>query len=459
LQQAINAAQRGDELLLAAGATYTGNFVLPAKAGAGWITIRSNTTLPAEGTRVNPTTAAGFAKIVSPNTEPALSTGSNADYYRVMGVEIAAASTQTLNYGLVRIGSGGTTDATQQSDHVILDRVYVHGHSTLDVSRCVELHGAHTAVVDSYLSECHGKGRDTQAILGYNGTGPHKIVNNYLEGAGENVMFGGADTRIQNNVPSDIEIRGNHFFKPLHWKGVWTVKNIFELKNARRVLVEGNVLENNWVDGQVGYGVLFTPRNQDGTNPWATVQDVTFRHNIVRNSANGLSILGQDDNNPSQVTSRIRIENNLFTHGATSIMVLGGADIQIVHNTLLGTGRAVLFDGPQVTGFVYRDNLSHHGEYGVFGSGAGIGIPALDKYTPGYTVRNNLFFSGERFSPSSYPASTLYSATTEGVAFVDFLGGNYRLSSNSSYKGAASDGTDPGADFNVLESQTTGVVR
>ncbi|MFI5229884.1 MAG: Ig-like domain-containing protein, partial [Gemmatimonadales bacterium] len=43
-QAALDAAQPGDELVLDAGATYTGNFVLPAKAGASataWVTIRS----------------------------------------------------------------------------------------------------------------------------------------------------------------------------------------------------------------------------------------------------------------------------------------------------------------------------------------------------------------------------------------------------------------------------------
>jgi hypothetical protein len=80
-----------------------------------------------------------------------------------------------------------------------------------------------------------------------------RTVNNYLEGAGENLMFGGADPSIPDLVPSDIEIRGNPFFKPLSWKighltyagRPWSVKNIFELKNARRVLAEGNLLEHN----------------------------------------------------------------------------------------------------------------------------------------------------------------------------------------------------------------------
>ena len=49
LQAAINQAQPGDTLLLTAGATYVGNFVLPAKSGASDITIRSSalaSTLP-----------------------------------------------------------------------------------------------------------------------------------------------------------------------------------------------------------------------------------------------------------------------------------------------------------------------------------------------------------------------------------------------------------------------------
>ena len=45
----------------------------------------------------------------------------------------------------------------------------------------------------------------------------------------------------------------------------WLVKNIFELKNAQHVLVEGNVFEYNWVGGQPGYAILSTPRNQGGT--------------------------------------------------------------------------------------------------------------------------------------------------------------------------------------------------
>src|SRR5260370_8859137 len=87
---------------------------------------------------------------------------------------------------------------------------------------------------------------------------------------------------------------------------------LFRSKNAQRVLVDGNIFENNWLQAQNGYAILFTVRNQDGTAPWSVVQDVTFTRNIVRHTASGANILGQDNNFPSQQTNRILIKGNLF---------------------------------------------------------------------------------------------------------------------------------------------------
>jgi hypothetical protein len=175
-------------------------------------------------------------------------------------------------------------------------------------------------VVDSYLSDFKERTADAQAISGWNGPGPFRIAGNYLEASGENVMFGGADPAINGLVPSDIEVVRNHMAKPLRWKKddasfegtEWAVKNLFELKNARRVLVDGNLFEFNWPQAQNGFAILFTVRNQDGAAPWAVVEDVTFTNNLVRHVAGGMNVLGRDDNHPSQQTRRIAIRNNLF---------------------------------------------------------------------------------------------------------------------------------------------------
>src|SRR3954447_2212542 len=67
LQAALNAAQPGDVIKLAPGATYVGNFVLPNKGPINdYIPIRSaapDAQLPPAGVRVSPADAAQLPKI------------------------------------------------------------------------------------------------------------------------------------------------------------------------------------------------------------------------------------------------------------------------------------------------------------------------------------------------------------------------------------------------------------
>ena len=67
LQRALNAARPGDTIFLEPGATYTGNFVLPAKAGDDErpITLRSAGESVPAGQRVTPEHAARLAKLRS----------------------------------------------------------------------------------------------------------------------------------------------------------------------------------------------------------------------------------------------------------------------------------------------------------------------------------------------------------------------------------------------------------
>src|SRR5213593_3643565 len=76
LQAALNGAMPGDVIELQAGATFTGNFILPNKSGTGWIYIRSSAhaSLPGPGTRVLPSHATLMPRIVTPNTAPAVAT-------------------------------------------------------------------------------------------------------------------------------------------------------------------------------------------------------------------------------------------------------------------------------------------------------------------------------------------------------------------------------------------------
>ena len=74
LQAALDASRPGDVIELQAGATFTGNFVLPRKAGTDWIYIRSSAhaLLPEPGTRVSPSHAGLMARTgILRSTDPA----------------------------------------------------------------------------------------------------------------------------------------------------------------------------------------------------------------------------------------------------------------------------------------------------------------------------------------------------------------------------------------------------
>src|SRR4029079_254562 len=185
------------------------------------------------------------------------------------------------------------TSADALPHDLIVDRSYLHGDPQKGSRRGLALHASRAAVVDSYFADFKEAGADSQAIGGWNGPGPYTIQNNYLEAAGENVMFGGAHPSSPNLVPSDIAIRQNYMSKQLAWRSQsWVVKNLLELKNAQRVVIDSNLLENNWEAAQPGFAVVFTPRNQDGPAPWAVVQDVQFTNNVFRHVAAGLDVLG-----------------------------------------------------------------------------------------------------------------------------------------------------------------------
>lgn len=485
-QAALDQAQPGDVITLQAGATYVGPFVLPLKPGASWITVRSSgIALPAPGVRVGPADAVAMPKLESASG-PVLSTAPGAHHYRFIGMEIRpgvqrpalvhqalswlggsrtgegqATEPAALIVNLVLLGSGaGTLDGMPH--HMIFERCYIHGDPSVGARRGIAMNSAYTAVVDSYMSDFKQAGRDSQAISVWNGPGPFKVDNDYLEAAGENVMFGGQDPTIPGLVPSDIEVRGNHFAKPLAWRAgdpayrdtSWAIKNILELKNASRVLIQGNLFEYNWVQSQDGFSILFTVRDQGGAAPWSTVSDVTFVDNVVQHVANGINILGQDDNHPSQQTRRILIENNLFTDvgglwgsGVLLLIIDGARDITIVHNTALQAGNIVFGEGASDAGFVFTDNIVAHNAYGIIGSDAGIGEQTLTRYFPGSKVQRNVIIGG---AIALYPAGNYFPPTAAAVGFADLPGRDYRLAASSPYKRQAGDSRDIGADMGAL---------
>ena len=118
--------------------------------------------------------------------------------------------------------------------HIELDRVLIAGDPTVGQKRAIAANAAYVTIENSDIRDIKAAGQDSQAIAAWNSPGPFTIRNNYLEAAGENVMFGGADISIPGVIPSDITLENNILTKDPAWRGSsWTVKNVLELKNAQ----------------------------------------------------------------------------------------------------------------------------------------------------------------------------------------------------------------------------------
>jgi hypothetical protein len=438
LQAALDQAEPGDTIVLEAGATFKGRFTLPDKTGSGWIYVVSSklASLPSPGHRVGPNDAVNMPKIVSNPYDSAIVTVARGALY-----ELIVIGNATLPH------------------HIVFDRCYIHGDPAVNDRRGIAMNGAYVAVVDSYISDFQEVGADSQGLAAWNTTGPLQIRNNYIEAAGENVLFGGADSKSPDLVPADIEVSNNYFFKPLSLIPTkYTVKNLLEFKAARRVVATGNIFENNPLKAQSGFAVLITPRNQGGNAPWSVTSDIAITDSVLINVGSGFNVSGGDNLHPSLPTERILIRNNVVgvtglngADGRAFMFTGGGSDFTIDHNTIINTASppaccsdlAVSSAPPRVNNFVFTNNLSTRTRFGFFGNGVGEGTPALNTGFSNWTFAKNVMVAAKA---SLYPGGNYFPTDAAAVRFANYAGGHYTLAVDSPYKNAGTDGTDIGAN-------------
>lgn len=444
-QAALEKAVPGDTILLETGATFSGSFKLPSKPGGEFITIRSSAAdpdLPPAGVRIDPVRyKARLPKLVSDvKGEPVISAADGAHHFRFVGVEFGP--TIEGLYDIIRIGTGQEKRVEDLPHHIEFDRVWIHGSKTEGQRRGIAANGRHIRIVNSYISDIKRKGDESQGIAAWATDGPVEIINNYIEGAAENILFGGAGSYLKL-VPTDCIVDSNHLNKPVEWKSEdWVVKNLFEIKNGRRIKVTNNLMTNNWAMGQDGNAILFTTRADNG--PATIIEDIEFSGNIVRGTGAGLNILGTEGAGGHRLT----IHNNVFEDvdggkwggGGHFMKVTQWDGLVIENNTIFQKNNIANAYGQPVKGFVFRGNIVFENEYGFHGEDIGSGQRAIDKFFPGGTVTGNLIIGGNKDfyrEPNSFPA-------TRDVVGLDPSG--HKLRPDSLFTGSEKAGRAAGAD-------------
>lgn len=525
LQQALNNARCGDVVELQAGATFTGRFTLPARGCAAnhWIIVRTSapdSALPAEGERATPCFAGiaslpGRPQYACTNPHKAMAKvqmaafgdgplllANGANFYRFIGLEITRAAGTP--------GAGRLISGLGTADHFILDRSWLHGNPQDETAVGVSLNGmTNAAVVDSYFTDFHciaitGTCTDAHAIgggLGDHQDGPFKIQNNFLEASGQSILFGGGEA---TKSPSDIQIVNNHMWKPWRWMPgnpnfiggkngqPFIVKNHLELKNAVRVLIDSNLMENNWAGfSQSGYSILLTPKNQhQGTTnicPSCQVTDVTIRYVHIAHAGAGMQLstsLSGDGTTGAAAKAGTRwsihdvVLEDLSTKyggGGTGFLLTNAWSANPLHTVTINhvtafpdpTGHMIVTGSrtlsPQMYGLVFQNSLIVTGAHPVWNAGWGTSscaysdVPLLSItrcFAKSSFLKNGLIAAPAQFPPSLWPANNLFPKTVYDVGFTDYNngnGGNYELLPSSPYKKAGTDGKDLGADIAGLK--------
>jgi hypothetical protein len=529
LQAAIDGANCGDRLELQNGAVFAGNFRFPEKPcdDGHWITIRTSapdSSLPGEGTRLKPCFAGvsslpgrpDFHCSTTQNVLAKLEFNKNngvgpiiflsgANHYRFIGLEITRTAGNSVDYALTSVAEGA------QANHLIFDRVWMHGTPTDETTRAIAMLGmSNVAVLDSFFTDFHciavtGTCTDAQVISdngGHTPSGAIKIVNNFLEASGQSILFGGGGASA---TAADIEIRGNHLFKPMNWKPgepgfvggasgrPFIVKNLFELKNAQRVLFEGNILENCWGGfSQNGYAILLTPKNQSSHCPLCRVTDVTIRYNRVSNVGSVLQIANVADDNGGFATAgeRYSIHDLLAenVHGNQNQFQGAGLfaqlisispplrDVQIEHSTAFVPRAtfAIMTRETKLANFKIDNNLLSTGQYSIISSGGGAKNCANQPQMQGPSgvvkscFENSTFTHNLLIGDGGWPKDnwSVKDAHAAGIIESSTPGKPYELCAENSGKDckkssparhAGTDGKDLGVDLETLQQKLADV--
>jgi hypothetical protein len=277
----------------------------------------------------------------------------------------------------------GVTRPEHQPRDIIVDRCYFTATPTDNIRRAIGIHGSNITVRNTFIEYAKDFNTDSQAIISYNGIGPYTLENNFLEGAAENVMFGGAIGREITNdpvdpngvTPADILMRYNYLpknaarFRMEGWKpGLWV-----EPGKAIRPASGANVSFIAMNSGYTGGVEPLWPGAKDETT---TDGEVTWR----AWSPNGALRWVVKNNFELKAAERAKIQYNVFDKMWTD------AQRVAINLKTENQARPVGEYTARTENILFRDNIIRSAPSAMTFS-RGVGGKASN-----WTIGNNLFY-------------------------------------------------------------------
>lgn len=386
IQSVIDSVEPGDIIEFIQGKRYvTGSLTFANKP----ITLRCQGSLPDR--RIAPT-----------DNLPILASGGH--FSTINGTDATNLVISGLSFES-RDDGGGDVIVLDNARDILLDRIIILGGPN-GQKRGIRANGERITLQHSYIANIWAFQQDSQAYCAWNSLGHHTILNCYLEAAGENVLFGGADNVDANHIPNNILIQDCTLTKRDEWrlkKNFYSVKNLFELKMARYVTVHNCIFEKNWTDAQAGWGIVLKSANQDGGNPWAVTEHVLFEDCILADTDNGINIQGKTD---AGQTSDIVFRNCRIETKGVGIQIGGAGEITVEQCTFHNGYTYMSLYGNKTTKLTHNNTLGNHNQYGIKGDGTAVGQPSLTKFINELIWNQNALLNPTE--PHPYPPTTYF---------------------------------------------------
>lgn len=544
LVTALGAAVDGDVIQLHAGTRYTlSNYQLPLHAGWVYVVVASKMsgTFPlsssvyhangtkAQGQRATPAhsyaalgTSSPLAQIELQNTSgsnvnPIFCTAINGNggYWWFEGIEFMLNESLTTgsSVGLITLGSDNAsnvpTSIRNVPSHFNFGHCLFHGNRTGTLTfsngprRGIALNASMVGVRDSSVYYVQIDGFEGAGIGSWSSPGGVSLVNSFISGTAQAVLYGGALPGVPGLVPSNLTTKWCHLWKDIRWfrqqgqTAAYGCKNHYEHKFGSVALIEDCVMEHNTADGQDGTSILFQNlENFAVTPPSYKINDITMRNIKVYGGGPLIATSGCGVGEPgmqvtdfteqpmsrfllsnvvgNQIGGLLAESNNPSNPASQWGFQMGDSirDLCIEHATVEGVSEGILFvpltgafDADAVTRLTLRNNIIGHGRFGSFFQSGGLtGNALLAASVQGSAINRNVFYAttsdtNQWDSAANMPTNNAIANPTSAVGFdTNYAAGSpSALAGTSSYKGYGTDGADPGADIAGIAAMESAV--